>query len=115
MDEDHPESAPRAPIFVIQEHHARRLHYDFRLEHDGVLVSWAVPKNLPTDPDQNRLAVQTEDHPMDYAEFEGDIPAGEYGGGHVSIWDKGTFELEKWRDKEVIVRLHGERLQAGTH
>lgn len=111
VDEDHPESAPRAPIFVIQEHHARRLHYDFRLEHDGVLVSWAVPKNLPTDPDQNRLAVQTEDHPMDYAEFEGDIPAGEYGGGHVSIWDKGTFELEKWRDKEVIVRLHGERLQ----
>ncbi|MDV6312596.1 ATP-dependent DNA ligase [Gordonia amicalis] len=111
VDEDHPESAPRAPIFVIQEHHARRLHYDFRLEHDGVLVSWAVPKNLPTDPDQNRLAVQTEDHPMDYADFEGDIPAGEYGGGHVSIWDKGTFELEKWRDKEVIVRLHGERLQ----
>ncbi|WP_191834605.1 ATP-dependent DNA ligase [Gordonia ajococcus] len=111
VDEDHPESAPRAPIFVIQEHHARRLHYDFRLEHDGVLVSWAVPKNLPTDPDQNRLAVQTEDHPMDYADFEGDIPAGEYGGGHVSIWEKGTFELEKWRDKEVIVRLHGERLQ----
>ncbi len=112
---DEPDSADsptdRAPIFVIQEHHARRLHYDFRLEHDGVLVSWAVPKNLPTDPDQNRLAVQTEDHPMDYADFEGDIPAGEYGGGHVSIWDKGTFELEKWRDKEVIVRLHGERLQ----
>ncbi|QMU21554.1 ATP-dependent DNA ligase [Gordonia rubripertincta] len=106
-----PESGPREPIFVIQEHHARRLHYDFRLEHDGVLVSWAVPKNLPTDPDQNRLAVQTEDHPMDYADFEGDIPAGEYGGGHVSIWDKGTFELEKWRDKEVIVRLHGEKVQ----
>lgn len=105
------ETGPRAPIFVIQEHHARRLHYDFRLEHDGVLVSWAVPKNLPTDPDQNRLAVQTEDHPMDYADFEGDIPAGEYGGGHVSIWDKGTFELEKWRDKEVIVRLHGEKVQ----
>ncbi|SDU73874.1 ATP-dependent DNA ligase [Gordonia westfalica] len=110
-DDTEPESGPRAPIFVIQEHHARRLHYDFRLEHDGVLVSWAVPKNLPTDPDQNRLAVQTEDHPMDYADFEGDIPAGEYGGGHVSIWDKGTFELEKWRDKEVIVRLHGERVQ----
>ncbi|GAB84794.1 ATP-dependent DNA ligase [Gordonia rubripertincta] len=106
-----PETGPREPIFVIQEHHARRLHYDFRLEHDGVLVSWAVPKNLPTDPDQNRLAVQTEDHPMDYADFEGDIPAGEYGGGHVSIWDKGTFELEKWRDKEVIVRLHGEKVQ----
>ncbi|MEO9329369.1 ATP-dependent DNA ligase [Gordonia aurantiaca] len=105
------DEVPDAPIFVIQEHHARRLHYDFRLEHDGVLVSWAVPKNLPTDPDQNRLAVQTEDHPMDYADFEGDIPAGEYGGGHVSIWDRGTYELEKWRDKEVIVRLHGERVQ----
>ncbi|GAA1876815.1 ATP-dependent DNA ligase [Williamsia serinedens] len=102
---------PAGPIFVIQEHHARRLHYDFRLEHDGVLVSWAVPKNLPTDPGQNRLAVHTEDHPMDYADFAGDIPAGEYGGGHVEIWDRGTFETEKWRDDEVIVRLHGERIQ----
>ncbi len=99
------------PIFVIQEHHARRLHYDFRLERDGVLVSWAVPKNLPVDPDQNRLAVHTEDHPMDYADFAGDIPAGEYGGGHVEIWDRGTYETEKWRDDEVIVRLHGERIQ----
>lgn len=100
-----------APIFVIQEHHARRLHYDFRLERDGVLVSWAVPKNLPDSSDQNRLAVQTEDHPMDYADFAGDIPAGEYGGGHVEIWDRGTYETEKWRDKEIIVRLHGERIQ----
>ncbi|MGC4933265.1 ATP-dependent DNA ligase [Gordonia sp. DT30] len=99
------------PIFVIQEHHARRLHFDFRLERDGVLVSWAVPKNLPTDPDQNRLAVHTEDHPLDYADFAGDIPAGEYGGGHVEIWDRGTYETEKWRDDEVIVRLHGERIQ----
>lgn len=100
-----------APIFVIQEHHARRLHYDFRLEHDGVLVSWAIPKNLPDDPGQNRLAVHTEDHPMDYADFEGDIPHGEYGGGHVEIWDRGTYETEKWRPDEVIVRLHGERVQ----
>lgn len=100
-----------APIFVIQEHHARRLHYDFRLERDGVLVSWAIPKNLPTTSDQNRLAVQTEDHPMDYADFAGDIPAGEYGGGHVEIWDRGTYETEKWRDKEIIVRLHGDRIQ----
>jgi bifunctional non-homologous end joining protein LigD len=100
-----------APIFVIQEHHARRLHYDFRLERDGVLVSWAVPKNLPDDPGQNRLAVHTEDHPMDYADFEGDIPHGEYGGGHVEIWDRGTYETEKWRPDEVIVRLHGERVQ----
>ncbi|WP_040525013.1 ATP-dependent DNA ligase [Gordonia effusa] len=102
---------PAGPIFVIQEHHARRLHYDFRLERDGVLVSWAIPKNLPVSSDQNRLAVQTEDHPMDYADFSGDIPAGEYGGGHVEIWDRGTYETEKWRDKEIIVRLHGERIQ----
>ncbi|OZD07313.1 ATP-dependent DNA ligase [Rhodococcus sp. 06-235-1A] len=95
--------------FVIQEHHARRLHYDFRLEHDGVLVSWAVPKNIPDDPKQNRLAVHTEDHPLEYATFSGRIPKGEYGGGDVSIWDSGTYELEKWRDDEVIVVLHGSK------
>jgi len=94
--------------FVIQEHHARRLHYDVRLERDGVLVSWAVPKGPPTDTTSNRLAVQTEDHPLEYGTFEGDIPAGEYGGGHVRIWDAGTYDLHKWRDgKEVIVTLHG--------
>ncbi|MDQ1199760.1 ATP-dependent DNA ligase [Rhodococcus sp. SORGH_AS_0303] len=98
------------PIFVIQEHHARRLHYDFRLERDGVLVSWAVPKNLPTDEKKNHLAVHTEDHPMDYASFEGTIPQGEYGGGEVSVWDHGTFTTEKWRDDEVIVELAGERV-----
>ena len=93
--------------FVVQEHHARRLHYDFRLERDGVLVSWAVPKGPPTDPRTNHLAVPTEDHPLDYGSFEGTIPAGEYGGGTVTIWDAGSYELEKWRDKEVIVTLHG--------
>ena len=93
--------------FVIQEHHARRLHYDFRLEHDGVLVSWAVPKGVPEDPKENHLAVHTEDHPLEYGTFEGRIPAGEYGGGEVTIWDAGTYDLEKWRDDEVIVVLHG--------
>ncbi|GAA1737949.1 ATP-dependent DNA ligase [Isoptericola hypogeus] len=104
--------APEAgdPTFVVQEHHARRLHWDFRLEHDGVLVSWALPRGEPTDPAQNHLAVQTEDHPLEYGSFEGTIPAGEYGGGEVTIWDAGTYELEKWRDgEEVIVTLHSER------
>ena len=93
--------------FVIQEHHARRLHYDFRLERDGVLVSWAVPKGVPESTGRNHLAVHTEDHPMDYADFAGEIPHGEYGGGTVSIWDRGTYATEKWREDEVIIVLHG--------
>ena len=95
------------PIFVIQEHHARRLHWDFRLERDGVLVSWALPKGVPESSSGNHLAVQTEDHPMEYASFAGEIPKGEYGAGHVSIWDHGRFDLEKWNDHEVIATLHG--------
>lgn len=106
-----PEVAPVAGegnSFVIQEHHARRLHYDLRLEYDGVLVSWAIPKGPPTDPDKNHLAVQTEDHPLEYGTFEGEIPKGEYGAGTMRIWDSGTFELEKWREgKEVIATLTG--------
>lgn len=94
--------------FVIQEHHARRLHWDFRLENDGVLVSWALPKGTPTDTKQNHLAVHTEDHPLEYGSFAGDIPHGEYGAGHVDIWDHGDYELEKWRDDEVIATLHGQ-------
>jgi bifunctional non-homologous end joining protein LigD len=97
------------PTFVIQEHHARSLHWDFRLEHDGVLVSWALPKGLPQVPASDHLAVRTEDHPLEYADFSGDIPKGEYGGGHVQLWDSGTYDLEKWREDEVMVVLHGKR------
>ncbi|MCC2659439.1 MAG: ATP-dependent ligase [Arthrobacter sp.] len=95
-------------VFVIQEHHASRLHYDLRLEHEGVLVSWALPKGVPEAGSKNHLAVQTEDHPMDYADFEGTIPKGQYGAGIMTIWDKGVYELEKWvNGKEVIVTLTG--------
>src|SRR4051794_7605927 len=100
-------------IFVIQEHHARRKHWDFRLERDGVLVSWALPKGVPDDPAVNHLAVHTEDHPLEYAQFHGDIPRGEYGGGSVTIWDHGTYELVKWGDREVKVILHGTRVSGG--
>jgi bifunctional non-homologous end joining protein LigD len=100
-----------AKQFVIQEHHARALHWDFRLERDGVLVSWAVPKGLPLDKKTNHLAVHTEDHPLEYAQFEGSIPEGEYGGGDVILWDTGTYEEVKWSDREVIVVLHGRRIE----
>jgi DNA ligase D-like protein (predicted polymerase)/DNA ligase D-like protein (predicted ligase)/DNA ligase D-like protein (predicted 3'-phosphoesterase) len=118
-----PQTAPATgndDTFVIQEHHARRLHYDFRLERNGVLVSWAVPKNLPETPSVNHLAVHTEDHPLEYATFEGKIPRGEYGGGDVIVWDSGTYETEKFRDNapdgpakggEVIVTLHGSKIE----
>jgi bifunctional non-homologous end joining protein LigD len=94
----------------VQEHHARRLHWDLRLENDGVLASWALPRGIPAHPDENRLAVHTEDHPIEYLEFEGEIPKGEYGAGTMSVWDRGTFEAEKFREDEVIATFHGERL-----
>ena len=94
-------------VFVVQEHHASRLHYDVRLERDGVLVSWAVPKGIPETTSKNHLAVPTEDHPLEYADFEGTIPKGEYGAGEMTIWDRGTYATEKWRDDEVIVVLQG--------
>jgi bifunctional non-homologous end joining protein LigD len=111
-----PEPVPERPpepghgdIFVIQQHHARRLHWDLRLERDGVLVSWALPRGLPRDPARNHLAVHTEDHPMEYADFHGEIPAGEYGAGRMTIYDRGTYTTEKWRDDEVMVVLDGAR------
>ncbi len=100
------------PIFVVQRHDARRLHYDFRLERGGALASWAVPKGIPREPGQRHLAVHVEDHPLEYATFEGEIPAGQYGGGTVEIWDHGTYELvEEKKDGGLTVRLAGERLR----
>ncbi|MEV8442587.1 non-homologous end-joining DNA ligase [Actinosynnema sp. NPDC051121] len=97
--------------FVIQEHHASRLHWDVRLERGGVLVSWAVPKGLPSEPGTIRLAVRTEDHPLEYASFSGVIPKGEYGAGEMVIWDRGRYETVKWSDREVDVVLHGARVE----
>jgi bifunctional non-homologous end joining protein LigD len=100
-----------APRFVVQEHSARRLHWDLRLEHEGVAASWAIPNGIPEDPSENRKAVHTEDHPLEYLEWEGEIPQGEYGAGTMTIWDSGTYELEKWEPGKVMVEFHGERLQ----
>jgi DNA ligase D-like protein (predicted 3'-phosphoesterase) len=97
-------------IFVIQEHHARRLHYDLRLEKNGVLKSWAVPKGIP-GVGQKVLAVETEDHPYEYGSFEGEIPKGQYGAGTVKIWDKGHYEAKLWENDKIEVTLDGERLK----
>jgi bifunctional non-homologous end joining protein LigD len=104
-----PESAGNR--FVVQEHHATRLHWDLRLEHDGALASWAIPNGIPPDPSENRLAVRTEDHPLEYLDFHGTIPKGQYGAGEMTIWDRGTFELHKWQERKVEVSFEGERLR----
>jgi bifunctional non-homologous end joining protein LigD len=96
--------------FVVQEHHATRLHWDLRLERDGVLASWAIPNGIPAVPAENRLAVHTEDHPLEYIDFQGEIPKGEYGAGTMQIWDQGTYESHEWNDRKVEVTFHGERL-----
>lgn len=104
-----PGAAQPGGRFVVQEHHASSLHWDLRLERDGVLASWAVPKGLPVDTETLRLAVQTEDHPLEYLDFSGEIPAGEYGGGRMTIWDSGRYEAEKWSHREIAFTLHGTR------
>src|SRR3954468_19417640 len=128
-----PEPIPDGPLpaggtdtFVIQQHHARSLHWDLRLERDGVLVSWAVPRGIPREPARDHLAKHTEDHPLEYAGFSGEIPAGEYGGGRgdiydrgtsttakgggMTIYDRGTYTTEKWQDDKVVMVLHGSRV-----
>lgn len=106
-----PKKNDQKPIFVIQKHHARSLHYDFRLEMDHVLKSWAVPKEPSTQIGVRRLAIEVEDHDLDYADFEGEIAAGEYGAGTVEIWDKGTYNLLSRKENKIIFELHGGRLR----
>ena len=108
---DSPAAGEGSSRFVIHEHHARRLHWDLRLEHNGVLLSFALPRGVPSDPSENRLAVHTEDHPIEYLDFQGTIPKGEYGAGEMTVWDRGTYEPEKIEENKIVARLDGERVQ----
>jgi bifunctional non-homologous end joining protein LigD len=113
LGEEGESKAPAASgRFVVHQHNARNLHWDLRLEHDGVLLSWALPRGVPQLPDRaaNRLAVHTEDHPLEYIDFHGEIPAGEYGAGEMTIWDSGSYEADKLRKDEVIATFDGERM-----
>jgi DNA ligase D-like protein (predicted 3'-phosphoesterase) len=100
----------RGKIYVIQKHDASHLHYDLRLERGGVLKSWAVPKEPPIEKGVKKLAIQTEDHPVQYADFEGTIPEGMYGAGTVEIWDRGTYDTEKWGEDEIVIYIRGKKL-----
>jgi bifunctional non-homologous end joining protein LigD len=104
-------SAGDGNSFVVHEHHARRLHWDLRLEHNGVLLSFALPRGVPQDPSENRLAVHTEDHPIEYLDFHGTIPKGEYGAGEMTIWDRGTYLPEKIEEKKIVAHFNGERVR----
>ncbi|HJX06009.1 MAG TPA: DNA polymerase ligase N-terminal domain-containing protein [Candidatus Nanoarchaeia archaeon] len=99
------------PIFVVQRHSARNLHFDFRLELDGVLKSWAIPKEPSNEPDVKRLAILVDDHDLSYKDFEGTIEEGSYGAGKVEIWDKGTYEMETRKEHKMVFFLHGKRLK----
>jgi len=99
------------PIFVVQKHSATHLHYDFRLELDGVLKSWAIPKEPSTEPDVKRLAILVDDHDLSYANFEGEIEEGNYGAGKVEIWDRGNYDMEAHRDNKFVFFLHGKKLK----